>query len=356
MSAAIFKNMDPEFQRLVTKEAVSESDSSDNEARQDAEDEEFRKELAALPADVRAKILAELGEVEEAAGGSDAEASSDDDDEQDDMEEGSHIDVMGINLRLNEFGILPGRPHALEWIETLDHTWTDSCAERITNVEDEPAREAIFQEQALAAILEARPKVLACGIPFERPEDFYAEMLKTDQHMSKIRKSVQDREQGMKRAEEVALIRKQKRFGKQVQAEKLQERARERAEAADRMKLIRKGRANMPTANDDEFGVSIDEAMEDEDDKRRARQSKYGQGGPKSKAAMRKAGPTSGARRGSAPSGPGSARFGDRPSGSAGAKGGSAPKFAGKARSRGGSAGAKRRPGKTARSNRSGRK
>lgn len=136
--------MDPEFQRLVTKEAVSESDSSDNEARQDAEDEEFRKELAALPADVRAKILAELGEVEEAAGGSDAEASSDDDDEQDDMEEGSHIDVMGINLRLNEFGILPGRPHALEWIETLDHTWTDSCAERITNVEDEPAREAIL--------------------------------------------------------------------------------------------------------------------------------------------------------------------------------------------------------------------
>ena len=39
---------------------------------------------------------------------------------------------------------------------------------------------------AQAAVLDGLPKVKEAGIPTKRPDDYYAEMVKTDDHMKKV--------------------------------------------------------------------------------------------------------------------------------------------------------------------------
>jgi rRNA-processing protein EBP2 len=41
-------------------------------------------------------------------------------------------------------------------------------------------------KQALDAVNVGRAKLAAFGIPIERPEDYFAEMVKTDEHMRKV--------------------------------------------------------------------------------------------------------------------------------------------------------------------------
>lgn len=44
--------------------------------------------------------------------------------------------------------------------------------------------------QAQATVLDALPKLQRLQIPTKRPEDYFAEMAKTDQHMQKVRSSL----------------------------------------------------------------------------------------------------------------------------------------------------------------------
>lgn len=39
---------------------------------------------------------------------------------------------------------------------------------------------------AQAAVIEGLPKLKKAGIPTKRPDDYYAEMVKTDDHMKKV--------------------------------------------------------------------------------------------------------------------------------------------------------------------------
>ncbi|XP_016139213.1 probable rRNA-processing protein EBP2 [Sinocyclocheilus grahami] len=57
------------------------------------------------------------------------------------------------------------------------------------SAEDDFQREMYFYRQAQATVLAALPKLHKFKIPTKRPEDYFAEMAKTDQHMQKVRKS-----------------------------------------------------------------------------------------------------------------------------------------------------------------------
>ena len=43
-----------------------------------------------------------------------------------------------------------------------------------------------FYDIALAGVKDCQEMCKASGIPYERPKDYYAEMVKTDEHMLKV--------------------------------------------------------------------------------------------------------------------------------------------------------------------------
>ena len=70
------------------------------------------------------------------------------------------------------------------WLETLDIT-----ASELVELDDaeEGQRELAFYTQALAAVKSAQARLTKMDVPFARPDDYFAEMLKTDQHMAKVK-------------------------------------------------------------------------------------------------------------------------------------------------------------------------
>jgi len=51
---------------------------------------------------------------------------------------------------------------------------------------DDFKRELLFHRQAQAAVTHALPKLKALGVKTRRPEDYFAEMAKSDSHMQKV--------------------------------------------------------------------------------------------------------------------------------------------------------------------------
>jgi rRNA-processing protein EBP2 len=43
-----------------------------------------------------------------------------------------------------------------------------------------------FYQSALSAVVEGRRRLVAQGVPYKRPEDFFCDMLKSDGHMAKV--------------------------------------------------------------------------------------------------------------------------------------------------------------------------
>jgi len=78
------------------------------------------------------------------------------------------------------------------------------------------------------------------GLPFTRPADFYAEMVKSDAHMERIRQRLVDEAAGIKRSEEKKREREGKKFGKKVQVEKRKERERDKKEIEERVKSLKR--------------------------------------------------------------------------------------------------------------------
>ena|ERR1700738_22793 len=54
------------------------------------------------------------------------------------------------------------------------------------DINDDLQRELAFYKQALDAAVEGRRNLLAEGISFSRPADYFAEMVKDDEHMEKV--------------------------------------------------------------------------------------------------------------------------------------------------------------------------
>merc|ERR1711909_141992 len=89
-------------------------------------------------------------------------------------------------------------------------------------------REMLFYRQAQAAVLEAIPRLHSMNIRTKRPEDYFAQMAKTDDHMNKIRSKLLSKEQAQQRAEKMSKLRELKKYGKKVQVEVQQKRLKEK--------------------------------------------------------------------------------------------------------------------------------
>jgi hypothetical protein len=90
------------------------------------------------------------------------------------------------------------------------------------------------------AAREASKLFARANLPFTRPNDYYAEMLKSDEHMEKIRQKLLDDSANIKASEQAKKQRHLKKFGKQVQVEKQKEREKSKKDMNDKVKSFRK--------------------------------------------------------------------------------------------------------------------
>ena len=112
----------------------------------------------------------------------------------------------------------------------------------ILDINDDLARETAFYERALASAEVAVGKLKALGVAVRRPDDFYAEMVKSDEHMKRVRAELIFEQTSMETKDERRKAREQKRYGKQVQAEKLKERTLQKKESISKLDKFRKQR------------------------------------------------------------------------------------------------------------------
>ena len=114
------------------------------------------------------------------------------------------------------------------------------ASESIPDVHDDLTRELGFYRIARTAALEARSFLAKEKIPFTRPKDYFAEMVKTDEHMTRVKQKMYDEAAGKKASEEARKLRDAKKFGKQVQIAKEQERAKEKRNTLDKIKELKR--------------------------------------------------------------------------------------------------------------------
>eukprot|EP00884_Botryococcus_braunii_P000296 jgi/Botrbrau1/10267/Bobra.0140s0020.2 len=131
-------------------------------------------------------------------------------------------------------------PQGREWLEaqalTLD-------APPIDDIEDDLARELSFYTQALEAAKEGIRRFDAAGVGWKRPPDYYAEMVKSDEHMARIKQQLMFEERQILEAQERRKQRESKKFQKEVMAERKKEKVQAKKHMIAQVSQLRKQRS-----------------------------------------------------------------------------------------------------------------
>ena len=150
----------------------------------------------------------------------------------------------------------------------------------IPDVEDDLNRELAFYKQSISAVIEARKALTKEGVLFTRPPDYFAEMVKSDEHMDKIKRKLVGDAANKKAATDARRQRDLKKFGKQVQQEKLKERAKTKRDMLEKVKVLKRKRQGEGLGADDREEDMFDVALEDEVADRRGRDKARRKDGP----------------------------------------------------------------------------
>lgn len=202
----------------------------DAEADSDAE-AEAEAERRAL-AEIRAARGA--GQAAAAAAGEDAAAEGQQAAEQE--EQRLVYDVEGIHDKLEEFAWTGTEA----WVES--HVLEGDAPPQEVDVHDDLKRELVFYAQALAAAKEGIRRYHKQGLPFQRPNDFFAEMVKDDAHMKKVKDKLLHEKRVSEESEANRKQRVAKKYQKHVAAERVKERSANRKQEMESIKRWRKNR------------------------------------------------------------------------------------------------------------------
>ncbi|XP_015725403.1 probable rRNA-processing protein EBP2 [Coturnix japonica] len=188
----------------------------------------------------------------------------------------------------------------LAWVERLDVT-LDPIADAVESVSQSDAnkdavdpendfqREMSFYRQAQAAVLEALPRLRKLHVPTRRPDDYFAEMAKSDQQMQKIRQKLKSKQEAMEKSEKAKQLRAMRKYGKKVQIEILQRRQKEKKNMLNAVKKYQKGLTDKLDFLDEEQtssqgnkkGGANRRVKKGPNAKRRYKDQKFGFGGKK---------------------------------------------------------------------------
>ena len=189
----------------------------------------------------------------------------DDDDEEDEDDEESDVALSDLDpedledtiphqrMTINNTSALIAARKRISLLQSQDtktpfHTHNslistlDAASTSIPDPNDDLTRELEFYRIARTATLTARTLFLKENVPFTRPSDYFAEMVKTDEHMGRIKKKMYDDAAGKKASAEAKKLRDAKKFGKQVQVAKEQERAKLKRETLDKIKDLKRSK------------------------------------------------------------------------------------------------------------------
>ncbi|KAF4755942.1 putative rRNA-processing protein EBP2, partial [Perkinsus olseni] len=140
------------------------------------------------------------------------------------------IEKLNAALKSISYGVPQGLTR-VPWIETLALTSTqEPISEKGFKPDDRVEIEKAMYSQAQESVTEAFRRFAAMGIEANRPDDFYAEMLKTDQQMGKIRENLADQQKRIEIVEERKRRQAEKKFGKKMQVAAAQARAAQKRE------------------------------------------------------------------------------------------------------------------------------
>jgi rRNA-processing protein EBP2 len=169
---------------------VEDSDSQKGENCDDGEEEEA-EEMDNDEDEAHAKAKEFLARVDEAS--SDEEEDDDGDHSKNDVvaskaasrKESNDMNAKALAVAVTE---LRAEKAGMPWAETfaiipstpLPFGENGDPESNPLDIHDDLKREVAFYNSALEAIKDARVKCTAANIPFSRPEDFFAEMVKTD--------------------------------------------------------------------------------------------------------------------------------------------------------------------------------
>jgi len=215
------------------------------------------------------------------------EMDTDDDEEEGTEKRAPYNDQLGLQSKLNEIKL------NLDWVETLDisvnttslkvHNSNETISKE-TDGKDDFRREMLFYCQAQEAAREALTKLQGLGIPTQRPDDYFAEMVKSDVHMQKVRKKLLEKKDGIEASEKAKRQRELKKIGKKVQQNVLQKRQAEKKKMLQEVDRMKKGKSEKLYGDGgDAFDISADNKKSGIGNKRKRKDEKFGFGGRKRK-------------------------------------------------------------------------
>ncbi|KAK9293151.1 hypothetical protein L1049_021137 [Liquidambar formosana] len=189
----------------------------------------------------------EMGNIDEEVSESELESEEDEDVK---LTEPSKNSIFNSDGLLDKLGDISW-PENVEWIHKLS---IDIDREQEVDVNDDLTRELAFYTQALEGTRQAFQKLQSMGHPFLRPSDYYAEMVKSDTHMVKVKGRLLAEKKNIEEADERRKAREAKKMAKEVQAEKLKERAKQKKDDIESVKKWRKQRQQSGFAGGDKDG------------------------------------------------------------------------------------------------------
>ncbi|XP_022216040.1 probable rRNA-processing protein EBP2 homolog [Drosophila obscura] len=140
-------------------------------------------------------------------------------------------------------------------------------------------REMLFHRQAQSAVLEGIQRLQELGLKTRRPDDYFAEMAKSDEHMQKVRSNLMAKQQGQAKSERIKQIREQRKMGKMLAKQTKVQREAEKKDMLDKLKKFRKGKLkNLDFLED---AKALESKQKKTAENRKARNKKFGFGGKK---------------------------------------------------------------------------
>mmetsp|Transcript_416 Transcript_416/g.1578 ORF Transcript_416/g.1578 Transcript_416/m.1578 type:complete len:281 (-) Transcript_416:45-887(-) len=124
------------------------------------------------------------------------------------------------------------------WVHELSHTSMEDV--KIADWDNAIEREMAFYNDTLKTVTLGMQKLKKMGIPSVRPDDYFAEMVKSDDHMGRIKSRILKNKEIIKARIQKRKERDYKKKSKIVQAEALQEKVHKKKEAIAAVEQWRK--------------------------------------------------------------------------------------------------------------------
>ncbi|KAJ3028575.1 UNVERIFIED_CONTAM: rRNA-processing protein and EBNA1-binding protein ebp2 [Siphonaria sp. JEL0065] len=296
------KGADEEDQAVVVSAGAGATleINGDEDEEMDAEEraelkayEEIMKEQRKADRELKAIERLLTGGMEE---DNDDDASGDDTSDDENKPKVFRNDKTALLAKLDQIRLDSTPGTILPWTEFQRVTASQPLGLLPSEVDNDLKREMAFYKQALEAAIVGYRELRRAEVPVHRPDDYYAEMIKSDEHMNLVRQKLVDEANSIAAAEKARKLRDAKKFGKKVQQEKLLERQKSKKEELDKVKLLRK-KANSSKNVDgetdgDEFGIAVDKEYggtgrsetkkaQQVNHKRKGKDAKFGFGGKK---------------------------------------------------------------------------